>query len=57
MVGKKVRSFAPHITVPLEALVPQNHFYQHLERTFDLSFVRQFVQLTYASKGRPSLIP
>jgi len=43
--------------VSLEALVPQEHFYRHLERTLDLSFVREFVQETYARKDRPSIDP
>jgi len=43
--------------VSLEELVPQDHFYRRLERTFDLSFVREFVQETYACKGRPSIDP
>ena len=33
------------------------HFYRHLERTLDLSFMRQFVQETYAGIGRPSIDP
>ena len=33
-------------------LVPQDHFYRHVERTLDLSFVREFVQETYAGGGR-----
>jgi transposase len=53
----KKRSFAALIHVSLEELVPQDHFYRHLERTLDLSFVREFVQETYASKGRPSIDP
>src|SRR5947209_15150351 len=57
MMGTKERSFAPLIHVSVEELVPQDHFYRHLERTVDLSFVRQFVQETYASKGRPSVDP
>jgi transposase len=57
MMGKKERSFAPLINVSLEALVPHDHFYRHLERTLDLSFVREFVQQTYACKGRPSIDP
>jgi transposase len=43
--------------VSLEELVPQDHFYRHLERILDLSCVREFVQETYASKGRPSIDP
>jgi hypothetical protein len=37
--------------------VPQDHFYRHLERTLDLSFVREFVEKTYAGGGRPSIDP
>src|SRR6266853_5662061 len=57
MMGKKERSFAPLINVSLEELVPQDHFYRHLERTLDLSFVREFVHETYAGGGRPSIDP
>jgi transposase len=44
-------------TCRLPELVPADHFYQHLERTLDLSFVREFVQPTYAGSGRPSIDP
>jgi transposase len=57
MMGMKERSFAPLIHVSLEDLVPADHFYRHLERTLDLSFVREFVQETYAGGGRPSVDP
>jgi transposase len=57
MMGTKARSFAPLINVSLETLVPQDHFYRHLERTLDLSFVREFVHETYAVGGRPSIDP
>ena len=57
MMGTKERSFAPLVQVSLEELVPQDHFYRHLERTLDLRFVREFVQQAYASKGRPSIDP
>src|SRR5216683_3243143 len=57
MMGTKERRFAPHIHVSLEELVPQDHFYRHLERTLDVSFVREFVQQTYAGGGRPSIDP
>src|SRR3989441_13288175 len=57
MMGKKERSFAPLTNVSLEELVPQDHFYRHLDRTLDLSFVREFVQKTYAGGGRPSIDP
>jgi len=48
---------APLINVSVEQLVPQDHFYRHLERTLDLSFVREFVHKTYANGGRPSIDP
>src|SRR6266702_1861585 len=57
MIGTKTRSFAPLISVSLEMLVPQDHFYRHLERSLDLSFVLEFVQEKYADKGRPSIDP
>ncbi len=57
MMGKKERSFAPLVNVSLEDLVPADQFYRHLERTLDLSFVREFVQETYAGGGRPSIDP
>ncbi len=57
MMGTKQRHFAPHIHVSLEELVPQDHFYRHLDQTLDLSFVREFVQETYAGGGRPSIDP
>jgi len=57
MMGSKQRSFALLVNVSLENLVPADHFYRHLERTLDLSFVREFVQETYAGGGRPSIDP
>jgi transposase len=57
MMGNKERHFAQLITVSLEELVPADHFYRHLQRTLDLTFVRGFVHETYASKGRPSVDP
>jgi transposase len=56
-MGLKARAFAPLVAVSLEALVPPDHFYRHLERTLDLSFVRDLVQETYATAGRPSIDP
>lgn len=53
MMGKKERSFAPLIHISLEELVPQDHFYRHLDRTLDLSFVRE----TYAGVDRSSIDP
>src|SRR6266567_1162112 len=57
MMGTKERHFAPLINVSVEQLVPQDHFYRHLERTLDLSFVRELVRDTYAGGGRPSIDP
>ena len=57
MMGTKERRFAPLVNVSVEELVPQDHFYRHLEGTLDLSFVREFVQETYAGGGRPSIDP
>jgi transposase len=57
MMGTKARHFAPLTNVSLEELVPHDHFYRHVERTLDLSFVRDFVQQTYAGMGRPSVDP
>src|SRR6266516_2656927 len=57
MMGMKERHFAPLIHVSLEELVPADHFYRHLERTLDLSFVREFVHESYAGGGRPSIDP
>src|SRR5258708_19374223 len=57
MMGTKQRNFVPLLHVSLEELVPHDHFYRHLERTLDLSFVREFVHETYAGGGRPSIDP
>ncbi len=57
MMGSKERHFASLIHLSLEELVPQDHFYRQLERTLDLSFVREFVQESYAGSGRPSIDP
>jgi len=37
--------------------VPPDHFYRHLERRLDLSFVRDLVRDRYAPTGRPSVDP
>src|SRR5437868_4682821 len=57
MMGIKERHFAPLIQVSLEELVPQDHFYRHVEKSLDLSFVHEFVQKTYAGADRPSIDP
>ena len=57
MMGSKERAFGPLPAVTLEELVPPDHFYRHLERTLDLSLVRELVRDTYADIGRPSIDP
>src|SRR3954463_13929411 len=57
MMGRKERIFDPLPSVTLEELVPPDHFYRRLERTLDLSFVRDVVGGTYADTGRPSIDP
>jgi transposase len=53
----KPRRLDQLITVSLDALVPPDNFYRHLEATLDLSFVREWVQQLYAERGRPSIDP
>jgi transposase len=57
MMGTKERAFGPLPPVSLEDLVPDDHFYRHLERSLDLSFVRDLVRDAYAGIGRPSVDP
>ncbi len=44
MMGAKARIFSPITAVSLADLVPQDHFYRHLEQSLDLAFVRDLVQ-------------
>jgi transposase len=57
MMGIKQRVFAPIAQLTLEQLVPRDHFYRHVERVLDLSFVRALVAPYYAVAGRPSIDP
>ena len=57
MMGYKERAFGPLPPVTLKELVPADHFYRHLERSLDLSFVRALVWDAYADSGRPSIDP
>lgn len=57
MMGIKTRACTPLPAVSLEDLVPADHFYRHLERTLDLTFVRNLVRDAYADSGRPSIDP
>src|SRR5919202_1539574 len=57
MMGTKVRLFGSLDHVSLEDLVPKDNFYRHVERSLDLSFVRELVKDCYAPLGRPSVDP
>jgi len=58
MLGpSKARDLDRAVVVSLDQLVPANHFYRHLERELDLSFVREWVKERYAPIGRPSIDP
>src|SRR5215467_12536766 len=58
MMGRKARRFTRVPAVTLDELVPADHFYRHLERMCDLSFVRELVLGCYAERtGRPSIDP
>src|SRR5919204_3211885 len=57
MMGRKERQFTPLAFLTLEDLVPPDHFYRHLDRMLDLSFVRDLVAPCYAAGGRPSIDP
>jgi transposase len=57
MMGTKERIFAPLRDVSIEDLVPRDHFYRHLDRLLDLSFVRDLVKDYYSHIGRPSIDP
>jgi transposase len=53
----KPRRLDQPIAVSLEALVPADHFYRHLEAMLDLRFVREWTRELYAARGRPSIDP
>jgi hypothetical protein len=58
MMGTKARVFTPITALSLDKLVPADHFYRHLDRVLDLSFVRDLVLDCYAvGIGRPSVDP
>jgi transposase len=56
-MGIKERQFAPLGALSLEDLVSPDHFYRQLDRTLDLSFVRELVAPCYAVGGRRSIDP
>src|ERR671939_1710313 len=58
MLGpRKQRGLDRSVVVSLEALVPPDHFYRHLEAKLNLEFVRDLVRDRYAAMGRPSIDP
>lgn len=57
MLGHKVRDFKPLTGICLEDLVPGDNFYRQVERSLDLSFVRELADEFYSSIGRPSVDP
>jgi transposase len=57
MMGTKARLFTPVPGVTLEDLVPPDHFYRHVDRNLNLSFVRELVKNCYTQGGRPSIDP
>jgi len=58
MLGpRKERCVERLVPISLEAAVPTDHFYRHLEAVLDLSFVREWAAECYAERGRPSIDP
>jgi transposase len=53
----KLRCLDRPVAVSLEALVPPDNFYRHLDAKLDLGFVRKLVHDRYADGGRPSIDP
>jgi len=53
----KARDLDRPVLISLEAAMPRDHFYRHLHRTLNLSFVRDLAADCYASSGRPSIDP
>ena len=53
----KTRDLDRLVLMSVESAVPQDHFYRHLHRALDLSFVRDLAADCYASGGRPSIDP
>ncbi len=53
----KTRDLNRPVLMSVESSVPKDHFYRHLHRALDLSFVREMVADCYAVSGRPSIDP
>jgi hypothetical protein len=47
MLGHKDSDFRQHKSISLEDLVPEDNFYRQVERTNDLSFVRNLADDFY----------
>jgi len=57
MLGHKAREFKQHKSISLEDLVPDDNFYRRVERSIDLSFVRELAAEFYSNIGRTSVDP
>jgi transposase len=53
----KTRDLDRPALIAVESYVPKDHFYRHLHRVLDLSFVHDLVADRYAAGGRPSIDP
>ena len=53
----KTRDLDRPVLIAIGSYVPKNHFYRHLHRVLDLSFVRELAADCYALGGRPSIDP
>ncbi len=53
----KTRDLDRPVLIAIESYVPKDHFYRHLHRVLDLTFVRDLAADCYASGGRPSIDP
>jgi transposase len=53
----KTRDLDRPALISVESSVPKDHFYRHLHRVLDLSFIRDLAADCYASGGRPSIDP
>jgi transposase len=51
------RDLGRPVLISLEAAVPPHHFYRHLHRLLDLSFIRDLAADCSAPGGRPSIDP
>ena len=57
MLGHKAREFKEHKSISLEDLVPDDNFYRRVQRSIDLSFIRELVDEFYARMERHSIDP